>query len=35
MFSLKISYKGKNILLGKGISGLQKIDEELAVRFPG
>lgn len=35
MFSLKISYKGKNILLGKGISGLQKIDEELAARFPG
>lgn len=35
MFSLKIAYKGKNILLGKGTDSFKKIEQELNSRFPG
>lgn len=35
MFALKINFKGKNILLGKGINSFEAIQKELQVRFPG
>ncbi len=35
MFSLKVAYKGKNILLGKGVDSLEKICDDVKSRFPG
>lgn len=35
MFTIKIAYKGKNILLPKGIDSTGKIESELISRFPG
>ena len=33
--SIKIAYKGKNILLPKGMESIKKIEDELISRFPG
>lgn len=35
MFGLKIAFNGKNIMLGKGMDSLKKIEDELNNRFPG
>lgn len=35
MFSIKIAYKGKNILLPKGTDSIKKIEDELLSRFQG
>lgn len=34
MLTIKIAFKGKNILLSKGVNSIEKIREELAARFP-
>ena len=35
MFSIKITFKGKNFLLGKGITSFDQILNEVLNRFPG
>ena len=35
MFTIKVAFKGKNILLGKGITSFDTIREELEARFSG
>jgi len=35
MFAIKISFKGRNFLLGKGIDSFDKIITEVVNRFPG
>ena len=35
MFTIKIAYKGKNILLPKGTDSIKKSEQELASRFAG
>lgn len=35
MFTIKVAFKGKNILLGKGITSFDAIKNELEARFPG
>jgi hypothetical protein len=34
MFSIKIAYRGKNILLPKGTDSIKKIEQEMTSRFP-
>lgn len=34
MFLVKVSFRGKNILLGKGISSLEEIEDQIRSRFP-
>ena len=35
MFTIKVAYKNKNVLLGKGIKSFDTIRDELSARFPG
>lgn len=35
MFVIKIAFRGKNILLGRGIDSFEKIKSEVETRFPG